>query len=203
MIKIIKDIDIIDEIDNYDLILLGTNVYNTLGNGAQLSLRKKYPYIQEKNLQTMYGDEKKMGTILECTKENEPTIVLLYITKGYGFQPHKENDYLSYESLEKCLQLINILYKGKNIASPYLGASRFDGNGDKARILEVIEKILTDVNLTIYDYYQYSTKELNDIARHTYATLPKDERHRISKEHKQQMKQKPNKYFNGKTKITF
>ena len=48
MIKIIKDIDIIDEIDNYDLILLGTNVYNTLGNGAQLSLRKKYPYIQEK-----------------------------------------------------------------------------------------------------------------------------------------------------------
>lgn len=203
MVKIINDIDIIDEVDKYDLILLGTNVYNTLGNGAQLSFRKKYPYIQEENLKTMYGDEKKMGTILECIKENEPTIVLLYITKGFGFQPHKENDYLSYESLEKCLQLVNILYKGKNIASPYLGASKFDGNGNRNRILEIIERVLTDVDLTIYDYHQYSVKELNDIARHTYANLPMEERHRISKEHKQKMKQKPNKYFNGKTKITF
>ena len=58
-------------------------------------------------------------------------------------------------------------------------------------------------DLTIYDYHQYSVKELNDIARHNFVSLPIEERHRISKEHKQIKKNKPNKYFNGKTKITF
>lgn len=202
MINIVKDIDLIDEVNKYDLILLGTNVYNTLGNGAQLAFRKKYPYIQENNLNTMYGDTNKLGTILECHKENEPLIVLLYITKGFGFQPHKEEDYLSYESLEKCLQLVNIIYKGKNIASSFIGASKFDGNGDKDRILEIIHNTLTDVNITIYDYYQYSAKELNDMARHAFISLPVEERHRISRERKKRTRNKPKKYFNGKTKIT-
>lgn len=203
MIEVIKDIDLINDVNKYDVILLGTNVYNTLGNGAQYSFKKRYPYIQEQNLKTRYGDVNKMGTILECKEEDQPTIVLLYITKGFGFQPHKESDYLSYESLEKCLQLVNILYKGKKIASPFLGSTKFDGNGEKDRIMKIMSETLTDVDFTLYDYYQYSTLELNDMARHAFVALPEKERHAISKAHKKESRKKPNKYFNGKTKITF
>lgn len=201
--NIVKDIDLIEDVDKYDVILLGTNVYNTLGNGAQLAFRTKYPYIQDFNMRTRYGDAAKMGTILECYEENYPTIILLYITKGFNFQPHKEQDYLSYESLDKCLQLVNVLYKGKKIASPFLGATKFDGNGDKDKILEIMNKRLVDVDYTLYDYHQYSRKELNDMARHAYAELPEEERFKISKAHKKESRKKPNKYFNGKTKITF
>jgi hypothetical protein len=40
-----------------------------------------------------------------------------------------------------------------------MGESRFDGNGDRDRILEIFNNTITDVDLTIYDYYQKSRAE--------------------------------------------
>ena len=51
------------------------------------------------------------------------------------------------------------MYKEKNIATTLLGASRFDGNGDRDRIMEIFERTLTDVNVTVYDYFQKSRAE--------------------------------------------
>jgi hypothetical protein len=100
-----------------------------------------------------------LGTILECKVINEPVISLLYICRGYPCKKVNGNDYLSYESLEKCLKLINVKYKGLNIGCPLLGCSRFDGNGNKERVIKIFEKYLTNVNVTIYDYYQMSRTE--------------------------------------------
>ena len=160
MIKIIKDVDLYDHFNEYDVILIGTNLYCSMGQGIQLKVMLNYPYVFNKNLETKYGDINKLGTILECAEENEPTFCLCFITKGYNFRPDLEKDYLSYEALEKVLQLVNIVYKGKNVACPFLGTSRFDGNGDRDKVMEIFNRCITNVNLTIYDYFQKSRHEV-------------------------------------------
>jgi len=158
MLKIINGIDLYEDIDKYDVILIGTNIYCNMSQGFQRKIMLNYSYVEDKNMSTKYGDETKLGTILECKKENNPTFVLLYINKG-NFRPDLKKDYLSYESLEKCLKLVNVLYKGKKIASTFLGASKFDGNGDKEKIFEIISKSCDNVDLTVYDYIQLSRSE--------------------------------------------
>jgi hypothetical protein len=133
-----------------------------------------YPYVYNKNLETKYGDMNKLGTVLECTSEGEPTFCLCFIVKG-NFRPDLEKDYLSYESLENCLKLVNILYKGKRIACPLLGASRFDGNGDRERIMEIFNRCTNDIELTIFDYFQPSRdEELTKMMRDEYEVKKHD-----------------------------
>ena len=79
---------------------------------------------------------------------------------GINTRPDVKADFLSYDSLENCLKIVNVLYKGKHLASTLLGSSKFDGNGDKEKIRNIITTSLTDVDLTIYDYEQKSRDEM-------------------------------------------
>ena len=174
MINVIKDIDLYNHVGEFDVVLVGTNNYCMMSQGIQLNIMLNYPYVYDRNLETKYGDPEKLGTVLECTSEGEPTFCLCFICGG-NFRPDLQKDYLSYESLEKCLKLVNILYKGKNVATTLLGASRFDGNGDKDKILEIFNSCITDVNLTIYDYYQKSRSEqLNEVRNKELEVREKD-----------------------------
>ena len=174
MIKVIKDVDLYNHVGEFDVVLVGTNNYCMMSQGIQLNIMLNYPYVYDRNLETKYGDPEKLGTVLECASEGEPTFCLCFICGG-NFRPDLQKDYLSYESLEKCLKLVNILYKGKNVATTLLGASRFDGNGDKEKILEIFNNCITDVNLTIYDYYQKSRSEqLNEIRNKELEVREKD-----------------------------
>lgn len=181
MIKIIKDVDLYDHFDEYDIILIGTNLYCTMSQGIQLKVMLNYPYVYNKNLETKYGDIDKLGTILECESEGEPTFCLCFITKGFNFRPDLENDYLSYEALENTLKLVNIRYKGKKIACPLLGNSRFDGNGDKEKIMEIFNATLKDVECTIFDYFQKSRAEEMKEVRDNELAVKKNDRERYYK----------------------
>lgn len=176
MINVIKDEDIYWHFSEYDIILIGTNIYCTMSQGIQLKIMLNYPYVYNKNLETKYGDVDKMGTILECKSENEPTFCLCFIVKGYNFRPDLEKDYLSYDALENALKLVNIKYKGKKIACPLLGSSRFDGNGDKEKILNIFKKALTDVECTVFDYFQKSRAEEMKEVRDRELAVKKDNR---------------------------
>ena len=158
MVNIIKDVDLFEHVDEYEAVLIGTGTYCTMSQGIQLKVMLNYPYVYNKNLETKYGDPDKLGTIVQCEQEKSPRFCLCFIYEG-NFRPDIKKDFLSYESLEKCLSLVNILYKGKNIATTLLGASRFDGNGNRDKIMDIFERTLTDVNVTIYDYFQKSRAE--------------------------------------------
>lgn len=157
MINIVKDIDPINKTDDYDVILVGTNTYGKLANGWQLDMKIKYPQIHKANLSTKYGDTSKVGKYL--TIGESPTICLLYINKGYNFRPDLDPVFLEYDALEECLYRINIEFKGKRVLAPILGSSKFDGNGDKKKIIEIFERLCTNLDVTLYDYEQISARE--------------------------------------------
>lgn len=158
MFKIFEGQDLYDKIGEYDAILVGTNINCSMTQGFQRKVMLNYPYVQNKNMETKYGDPDKLGSILVCEEKDKPTFVLMYINKG-NQRPDLQKDYLSYESLEKCLQLINILYKGRTLACTLPGGSRFDGNGDRNKIISIISKTTPNINLHIYDYEQLSRSE--------------------------------------------
>ena len=47
----------------------------------------------------------------------------------------------------------------KKVMTTVIGASIFDGKGDKERVMEIIKKSLTDIDLTVYDYRQLKKKQ--------------------------------------------
>lgn len=166
MVNIVKDIDLFYCIDRYDVIVLSANIYNTINQGFARDVAINYPYVWDCDLNSKYGDLTKLGTLTECVKEGEPTFVIAYICRGYPRIKEKGQavDYLSYEHLERCLRLLNIQYKNKKVACPLLGCSRFDGNGNKDKVLEIFNKTITNVNLDVYDFYQKTREEkLKDI----------------------------------------
>lgn len=155
--------EIYDRLSEYDIVLVGTNTYCTLSQGGlQYYMKLNHPYVDEANMGTKYGDKSKMGTVLECHPDvvGEPFVVLCFITFGYNFRPDISSDYLSYESLDRCLSIVNGTYRGKRVACPLLGSSRFDGNGDVGMIKEIFERHHSNIDLTVFEFYQKSRSEI-------------------------------------------
>lgn len=150
MINFVRNKDLIWETDNYDVILVGTSIYCMLSNGFQGKINLKYPFLEEENNKTSYGNLNKLGTRITINKENTPIISLMYICK----HPHKTREFISYDALEQCLRTAMAEFKGKKIATTLLGCSVFDGNGDKDKILNIIEDCTKGYNLDVYDYKQ-------------------------------------------------
>ena len=148
MLKIIKDKDPIWETDNFDVILIGTSIYNQLNGGFQSKIKYKYPIVDEKNRETKYADFSKLGT--RITINDTPIISLMYIC-GY---PRPNIDTVDYDSLTKCLLTANAEFRGKKVMATILGSSQFDGNGDKDKCLKIIEDTTKDLDITLYDYEQ-------------------------------------------------
>ena len=148
MLKIIKDKDPIWETDKFDVILIGTSIYNQLNGGFQSKIKYKYPIVDEKNRETKYADFSKLGT--RITINDTPTISLMYIC-GY---PRPHIDTVDYDSLTKCLLTANAEFRGKKVLTTILGSSQFDGNGDKDKCLKIIKDSTKDLDITLYDYEQ-------------------------------------------------
>ena len=163
MISIKTGVELSDEkeISKYDAILVGTNTYCSLANGFQYYVSHNYPYVFVDNCRTKYGDRRKIGTIIASKRDGYPTFVLCYVSLGYNFRPDIISDYLDYEALERCLKSVDIIYKGKKLATTLIGSTPFDGNGNREKILGIFNSNIKNVDLTIYDFEQKSKKTLD------------------------------------------
>ena len=146
--NIIKDRDAIAYTDNYDVVLVGTSPYCLLNTGFQSKIRFKYPFVDEANMSTSYGDRRKLGKRL--TIDGEPVISLMYIfTYGKGWYT-----ILDYDALERCLRTAAAEFKGKRVMTTLVGGTKFDGNGDRDKVLSLIKECTMGLDLDVYDYKQ-------------------------------------------------
>ena len=152
MIKIIENTDLINDIINYDVILIGTNIFQVMGNGFQRKIRTKYPEVYQLNMSTKYGDDSKLGKIISTN--TRPIFTLCFIIKDYNARPDLRHDYLNYEALKKCIKTVNAKYSGLKVATTMIGCSDFDGNGDRQKVLDILKENSNDIDLFIYDYTQ-------------------------------------------------
>ena len=160
MITEVPDIDLIEDVKKYDVVLVGTNTYNRMSNGFQRKVKKLHKHVYEANKKTGYGDPKKVGTILPVP--GEPEFVICYISHGYDFRPFETKVFVNYEAIEKCLREIATRYRGKRIATTLMGATPFDGNGDVEKIRAMYDEIFgQDPKMDVY-LYTYTQKSYKD-----------------------------------------
>lgn len=154
-ITIIKDKLLIENLKKYSIILVPMTANNSMSCGFAYEVGLNFPSIREKVQMTPYGDRRKYGTVSVFKDENITFCICFMHTGGQS----KEKEYVKYDSLADCLDLINIEFKGKTVASPILGSTRFDGNGDKEKIIGIFKEHCKDVDVILYDYKERNFRD--------------------------------------------
>ena len=159
MVTIIKDKPLIEDIFDYDIIIVGTGIHNSLGNGFQHDIKINFPFVEDALKKTPYADKRKLGTV--TVVKSTPLYCLGFIHSG-GYRKDLNPVYLNYEALNDALHLIDNNFKNKRIASSFIGCSQFDGNGDKEKVLEIFNNLSGENEYFLYDYEQRDYREVNN-----------------------------------------
>lgn len=148
MINIVKDKEPIWEVEKYDVVLIGTTIYNNLNNGFQSKMRAKYPFLDAELDKTPYADRRKLGT--RITVHQNPIISILFVSR----YPNKHKVTLDFNALENALSTANAEFRGKKVLTTLIGTTLYDGNAPRDKVLELMERCCRNMDVDVYDYYQ-------------------------------------------------
>lgn len=171
MVRYIDGEDLIYHVKEYDVILVGTTINNSLGNGFQKDVARSFRNVERANRETMYGDKKKLGTSLIVN--GIPIFCLCYIYEART-NPSKRPDVLNYEALYRCLCQIDNRFQDKKIATTLIGASEFDGGGDADKVKEILNAAFVRANVDVYVYEQKNFREVDAERFNRILTLRKE-----------------------------
>jgi len=152
----------------FDVIAHGCNCHSTMGAGIAPQMAKAFGCDRFK-MELWGSTVSKLGNIdyqhfvlgqfaiwsTEDAKNNlnekELTVVNAYTQFNYG-RNHADGDAkpLSYEALTLCMKKMNILFAGKHIGLPKIGAGLAGGDWDL--IKEIIQRELKDCKVTVVNY---------------------------------------------------
>jgi O-acetyl-ADP-ribose deacetylase (regulator of RNase III) len=149
---------------NFDVIAHGCNCMSHMGAGIAPQMAKAFganqfemeqwgPTIEKLgniDHDTVVLGENAIWSLSKCkNNRNEPelTVVNAYTQYHYG---HKFGPPLDYEALTLCLRKMNLVFKGKRIGLPQIGAGL--AGGDWGRIKEIIQRELKDCEVTVVIY---------------------------------------------------
>ena len=147
-VTIVKDKFLIEDIKKYTIVLVPMSANNSMNSGFAYEIGLNFPSIREKVQTTPYGDRRKFGTV-SVFKDDGITFCICFMHTG---GQSKQVEYVKYDSLADCLDLININFKGKTVASPILGSTKYDGRGEKEKIINIFKEHCTNIDLILYDY---------------------------------------------------
>ncbi|MDO4562215.1 MAG: Appr-1-p processing protein [Clostridia bacterium] len=151
---------------NADVILHQVNCQGVMGSGVAKQVRERYPIVydyykswcdnDEYNpkhfptspllgmIQIVYIDDNVVGD----TNNSNRVIVNMFSQDKFGYDG---KCYTNYDALKRCLENVNIQFKGYTVAIPYgLGCVR--GGGDWNVVSKMIETSLKDCDVTLYEY---------------------------------------------------
>jgi O-acetyl-ADP-ribose deacetylase (regulator of RNase III) len=152
----------------FDVIAHGCNCHSTMGAGIAPQMAKAFG-CDRFSMELWGSDVNKLGNIdyqtlvlgenaiwsLEDAKNNrnepELTVVNAYTQFNYG-RNHADGDAkpLSYEALTLCMKKMNVLFAGKHIGLPKIGAGL--AGGDWEKIKAIIQRELKDCQVTVVNY---------------------------------------------------
>lgn len=133
----------------FDVIIHGANIHNTMGSGIAGEIRQRIPAMVEVDLMTTAGDIRKLGgftmadTGFRCETGNPEfgnvVGINLYTQATIGL----ETNNVDYDGLERGLYQLKLLFTDfkvpPRIGIPKIGAGL--GRGDWTRITKIIESI--------------------------------------------------------------
>lgn len=154
----------------FDVIAHGANCHSVMGAGLAPQMAKVFGC--DKFEMELWGSTiEKLGNIDYKTfvlgeyamwdlcnadnKKNEPELIVVnaYTQYNYG-KNHKDGSFspADYEAITLCMRKMNIVFKGKRIGLPQIGAGL--AQGDWNIIKDIIQKELSDcyVTVVIYDF---------------------------------------------------
>ncbi len=122
--NIYRNSNLIDlaESGEFDVIIHGCNCFHTMGKGIALQLAKKFPEIVNLDKQTKYGDTNKLGKFF-IYDTGKYTIVNAYTQYQYG----TKTQHVDYNAIEEIFKKIKIMFSGKRIGYPKIGAGLAGG----------------------------------------------------------------------------
>lgn len=137
--------DLIEQSEEFDVIVHGRNCFCTMGAGIALQIKYKFPEAHMVDIQTQYGNKDKLGTIT-YTKNTKPIIVNAYTQYKYT----RDDVDADYNAIRTCMKEIKNKFNGKKIGMPLIGAGL--AGGDWNKISKIIEEELSGEDVTIVKY---------------------------------------------------
>jgi len=152
----------------FDVIAHGCNCHSTMGAGIAPQMARAFG-CDRFQMERIGSDVNKLGNIdyqtfvigqfamwsTEDAKNtaNEPELAVVnaYTQYNYG-RNHSDGDAkpLSYEALTLCMKKINVVFRGKHIGLPKIGAGLAGGDWDL--IKAIIQRELRDCKVTVVNY---------------------------------------------------
>lgn len=134
-----------------DIIIHQVNCQGVMGSGVAKQVKDKYPhvYVHYREYCKDFTPEEMLGTVFMIPIDNKPRFIANFFSQNnFGYDG---NCYTSYEAFEKCLLYMKKNYSEFSMAIPYLIGCR-RGGGSWEKIYKMIEDILGDCEVTIYEY---------------------------------------------------
>jgi hypothetical protein len=144
--KINSENHLINDIYQYDVVLLWMDINNSMSKGFLKYIDVNFPELKYKEIKSGYGDLRKLGTINNIKSKNI-TFCACYIYK---------NNEILLKLLEECSKAVKNTYTKSRIAAIQI----FDN--------EILQKLFDNLDITFYnkeiiDFNLYYYREFNEL----------------------------------------